>query len=203
MRISSQSPKIMWHLHSVRHCLVGHCPNNNIDQGSPLTSQPSSASLRVKALKWRQWFGCLGVLPQDKNVSLLASLGHECGRAHSTSEKKTSRLADLHGNPHGVDFDTSRSRLFIQGVDFQNRWSRYFDHLAWVESIIACFEYIILNQSRERKSTPRDLIVEPLARILRGNFCPPAVCWGYSRGALGKTATWRCTGTLGPDLRTR
>jgi hypothetical protein len=37
-----------------------------------------------------------------------------------------------------------------------------------VESIIAFFEYIRLNQSRGRKSTPRDLIVEPLARILGG-----------------------------------
>ena len=56
-----------------------------------------------------------------------------------TSEKKTGRLTVLHGNPHGVDFDTSRSRLFLQGVDFQHPWSRYFGHLAWVESIIDLF----------------------------------------------------------------
>ncbi len=91
---------------------------------------------------------CFVVTPtlhQDESVALLASLGHECGRAHSTSEKKTSRLTDLLGNHHGVDFDTSRSRLFIQGIDFPNLWSRYFDHLAWVESILARFKYIILN----------------------------------------------------------
>jgi hypothetical protein len=78
-------------------------------------------------------------LPQDKSFCLLESLGHACGRAHSLSEKKTGRLAHLCGNHHGVDFDMSRSRLFIHGVDFPNRWSRYFDHLAWVESIIDPF----------------------------------------------------------------
>jgi hypothetical protein len=56
-----------------------------------------------------------------------------------TSEKTTGRPTVLHGNPHGVDIDTSRSLLFLQGVDFQHPWSRYFAHLAWVESIIDLF----------------------------------------------------------------
>eukprot|EP00972_Heterocapsa_arctica_P012062 1769538-Heterocapsa_arctica.AAC.1 len=70
-------------------------------------------------------------------------------------------LAESITKRDGVDYSYRESISTIVGVYMLYTWR------GWSQ-LSTGFKYIPLNSSRGRKSTPRDLIVGPLARIIGG-----------------------------------